>query len=94
MPETTSGIIMPPAPTMPPPAAEVAGSHPSLNQLRHNPEAIRHAFETGEFPYKSRLGTKSHEDQMAKLQVELLKVQNWVMQVGVPKIEWTADRRL
>jgi polyphosphate kinase len=49
---------------------------------RHNPEAIRHAFESGEFPYKSRLGTKLYEEQMAQLQVELLKVQNWVKETG------------
>ena len=42
-------------------------------RARHNPEAIRHAFETGEFPYKTRLGTKLYEQQMAELQVELLK---------------------
>ena len=51
-------------------------------KLRHNPEAIRHAFETGEFPYKSRIGTKLYEQQMADLQVELLKVQNWVKETG------------
>lgn len=54
----------------------------SLAQLRHSPEAIRHAFETGEFPYKSRLGTSHYEEEMAKLQVELLKLQNWVKETG------------
>lgn len=52
------------------------------SQLRHNPEAIRHAFESGEFPYKNRIGTKAYEEQMAQLQVELLKVQNWVKESG------------
>ena len=76
------------APEVPPsePAAggeEVAESpQMTLNQLRHNPEAIRHGFETGEFPYKTRIGNKSYEEQMAKLQVELLKVQNWVKDSG------------
>jgi polyphosphate kinase 2 len=51
-------------------------------RLRHNPEAIRHAFETGEFPYKTRLGNKLYEQQMAELQVELLKLQNWVKETG------------
>jgi polyphosphate kinase 2 len=51
-------------------------------RARHNPEAIRHAFETGEFPYKTRLGTKLYEQQMAELQVELLKLQSWVKETG------------
>jgi polyphosphate kinase 2 len=51
-------------------------------RARNNPEAIRHAFESGEFPYKTRLGTKLYEQQMAELQVELLKLQNWVKETG------------
>ena len=64
------------------PDAGAAAPRMLPSQLRHNPEAIRHAFETGEFPYKNRLGTKAYEDQMAELQVELLKVQNWVKAEG------------
>ena len=55
---------------------------PALAQLRHDPDAIRHAFETGEFPYKNRLSTRSCEEQMAGLQIELLKVQSWVRNAG------------
>jgi len=51
-------------------------------RARHNPEAIRHAFESGEFPYKTRLSNKLYEEQMADLQVELLKLQNWVKETG------------
>jgi polyphosphate kinase 2 len=51
-------------------------------RARHSPEAIRHAFESGEFPYKTRLGNKLYEQQMADLQVELLKLQNWVKETG------------
>jgi polyphosphate kinase 2 len=47
-------------------------------QIRNDPDAIRRAFETGEFPYKTRLSTKFYEEQMAELQIELLKVQSWV----------------
>ncbi len=47
-------------------------------RLRADAEAIRHAFETGEFPYKTRLSNKVYLDHMAALQVELLKAQNWV----------------
>jgi polyphosphate kinase len=52
------------------------------SQLRHSPEAIRQAFETGEFPYKARIGTKVYEEQMAHLQAELLKAQAWVKESG------------
>ena len=62
--------------------SEAAQHRLTPNQLRQNPEAIRHAFESGEFPYKTRLGTKAYEAQMAQLQVELLKVQNWVKETG------------
>ena len=55
---------------------------PALTQLRRDPEAIRHAFETGEFPYKSRMPTKHYEEAMVHLQAELLKAQNWVKETG------------
>ena len=68
--------------TTPAPEQEQAPPRPSLARLRHNPEAIRHAFESGEFPYKTRMGNKIYEEEMAKLQVELLKLQNWVKETG------------
>ncbi|HMQ58742.1 MAG TPA: polyphosphate kinase 2, partial [Rhizobiaceae bacterium] len=49
-----------------------------LAQMRNGPEAIRHAFETGEYPYKDRMRTAVYERHKAELQVELLKVQEWV----------------
>jgi polyphosphate kinase 2 len=55
---------------------------PPPSQLRQDPDAIRRAFETGEFPYKNRLGAKIYEEQMEELQVELLKVQSWVKETG------------
>ena len=61
-------------------APEVSNKTPQ--QLRHDPEAVRHAFETGEFPYKSRLGTKAYEEEMEELNVELLKAQNWSKECG------------
>ncbi len=70
-----------------PPQPLQAPQEPQTERLsparaRNNPEAIRHAFETGEFPYKTRLGNKLYEQQMAELQVELLKLQNWVKETG------------
>ncbi|MFM2280210.1 MAG: polyphosphate kinase 2 [Pseudomonadota bacterium] len=53
-----------------------------LRSLRKNPEAIRHTFETGEYPYKNRLSNKIYMDQMSRLQVELLKAQYWVKETG------------
>ncbi len=54
----------------------------SITQMRNNPEAIRQAFESGEFPYKQRISTKVYEEQMALLQAELLKAQAWVKESG------------
>ncbi len=50
--------------------------------LRHDPEAIRRAFETGEFPYATRLTEKAYMEHVLPLQVELLKLQNWVKETG------------
>jgi polyphosphate kinase 2 len=67
----------------PPPQPEAIQPEPlSPQQMRRSPEAIRLAFETGEFPYKSRMGAGLYEEQTAQLQVELLKVQNWVKEAG------------
>jgi len=48
-----------------------------LAQMRHDPDAIRHAFETGEFPYKRKMRRAAYEKRKAELQAELLKVQLW-----------------
>ncbi len=45
---------------------------------RHDPDFIRHAFETGEYPYQTKLPKSQYEKRKAELQVELLKVQKWV----------------
>ena len=57
-------------------------ARPRPGQLRSSPEAIRQAFESGEFPYQVRIGTKVYDEQMAALQVELLKAQSWVKETG------------
>lgn len=56
--------------------------HIDIRSLRRDPEAIRHTFETGEYPYRTRLANKTYMEQMAHLQVELLKAQNWVKETG------------
>ncbi len=57
-------------------------SRSRIAHLRHDPEAIRHAFESGEFPYKQKMKRTLYEKHKAELQVELLKVQNWVKESG------------
>lgn len=71
--------------TTPQPAATAkADQRPakSPSHLRHDADSVRRAFETGEFPYKSRLGNKAYEEEMAQLNVELLKAQNWIKTSG------------
>ncbi len=53
-----------------------------LAEMRHDPAAIRHLFETGEYPYKVKLKKKAYEKQATNLQVELLKAQRWVKETG------------
>ncbi len=53
-----------------------------LGEMRHNPLQIKHAFESGEYPYKSRIKRDVYEKHKVELQVELLKVQKWVEQTG------------
>ena len=54
----------------------------TLAERRHDPDEIRRAFETGEYPYHTRMRTASYEKQKADLQVELLKVQRWCKEAG------------
>ncbi len=41
-------------------------------------DQIRRVFERGEYPYKTKIRRPAYEKQKAELQVELLKVQEWV----------------
>lgn len=45
-------------------------------------ETVRNCFETGEYPYKDKISKKLYEQHKAQLQVELLKVQDWVNETG------------
>ena len=53
-----------------------------LAELRQDPDEIRRIFETGEYPYKKKISRKAYDKQKAELQVELLKVQEWVRGAG------------
>ena len=53
-----------------------------FSEMRHDPEKIRELFRNGQYPYKTRIRTPVYEQHKAELQVELLKVQNWVKTTG------------
>jgi len=53
-----------------------------LATLRHDPDAIRDAFENGVYPYKTKIGRGTYEKRKAELQVELLKMQHWIETSG------------
>jgi len=68
------------AETQKPAPADNGLSH--LAALRHDPAAIRRLFETGEYPYRSRMATRPYEAHLLELQRELLKAQRWVEETG------------
>ncbi len=47
-----------------------------------SPEEVREAFESGKYPYSSKLPRRQYEAEKAKLQAELLKVQHWAQETG------------
>ncbi|WP_395173182.1 polyphosphate kinase 2 [Roseibium alexandrii] len=49
-----------------------------LAQMRRDPAAINHVFETGEYPYANKMKRAPYEKRKAALQAELLKAQQWV----------------
>ena len=48
----------------------------------NDPATIRRLFETGTYPYPDRISRARYEAQKRKLQVELLKAQEWVKASG------------
>ena len=65
------------------PVAEVhASAARRLAEIRRDRDSIRRFFETGEYPYKKKIGRKFYERQKKELQIELLKVQEWVKANG------------
>jgi polyphosphate kinase 2 len=63
-------------------AAKTAEKLHRLAEMRHDYNEIRQAFESGIYPYKSKMKRPAYEKKKAELQVELLKVQAWVEQTG------------
>jgi polyphosphate kinase 2 len=54
----------------------------ALSEMGESPEAVRRAFETGEYPYSKKIRRKVYERHKADLQAELLKLQKWVQHTG------------
>ena len=54
----------------------------ALSEMRHDPEKVREAFESGAYPYKTKMSSKAYEKHKKELQIELLKVQDWVIKTG------------
>ncbi|MEZ5924571.1 MAG: polyphosphate kinase 2 [Hyphomicrobiaceae bacterium] len=79
---TIDATVSPP-PRMDAPDAEAGPLSPlRLREIRHDRDAIQRLFETGEYPYKNRIAYKEYEREKKLLQVELLKVQDWVKATG------------
>lgn len=48
----------------------------------HDALEIRQLFENGKYPYKKKIKRKAYEAQKRELQIELLKLQEWVKNTG------------
>jgi len=53
-----------------------------FGEMRHSPDQIKDLFRNGKYPYKTKIKKGAYETHKKELQVELLKVQNWVKQTG------------
>ena len=57
-------------------------SSSTIKKLRESPESIGKLFKEGKYPYTNRIDRAIYETEKKKLQIELLKVQNWVKMTG------------
>ena len=83
LPHTTVGAA--PGPRLPPDVQPEPREPPTrqvVAEMRHDPAAIRRLFESGRYPYRSRMRVRPYEDHMLELQRELLKAQRWIEQTG------------
>lgn len=53
-----------------------------IAEMRRDADAIRHAFETGEYPYRSKMRRGPYTQHKKALQTELLRFQQWAKQQG------------
>jgi polyphosphate kinase 2 len=54
----------------------------TISEIRNNPKAIGQLFKEGKYPYTDKIPRSEYEEIKALLQIELLKVQNWVKMTG------------
>ncbi|HVZ10642.1 polyphosphate kinase 2 [Rhodopila sp.] len=76
-----SETSLPATPLAPPLQREPGRSH-MLAEMRGDPVAIRQLFESGKYPYRSRMRVGPYEAHMLELQRELLKAQRWIEETG------------
>ncbi|WP_071675345.1 polyphosphate kinase 2 [Nioella nitratireducens] len=65
------------APDIAQPEASIVRKFPKVTL-----DQIRHAFETGRYPYSRKMARRVYEAEKARLQAELLKVQIWAQETG------------
>ena len=53
-----------------------------FSEIRHSQDQIKDLFRNGTYPYKTKIRTSVYDQHKEELQVELLKIQNWVKQTG------------
>ena len=63
-------------------ASDDTGAQAQLRPAAPSAEAVRKAFESGNYPYRRKLARRTYEAEKAKLQAELLKVQLWAQETG------------
>jgi polyphosphate kinase 2 len=81
----TADVVKAPAdPVAPHPAilADESAATGPQSFPRVDPNAVRLAFESGKYPYRSRLKRAQYEREKAQIQAELLKVQKWALETG------------
>ncbi len=61
---------------------DLASRRSELARLRRDPKAIQELFLNGDYPYKTKIKRQDYEFKKQALQVELLKVQQWVKETG------------
>ena len=54
----------------------------TIKKIRACPESISKLFKEGKYPYTDKIKKSAYEKEKKKLQIELLKVQNWVKMNG------------
>ncbi len=79
--QTNSRTVAPKKEVRPPKPVSEKSEPDKLAEIDNrssDPAEIRRLFENGQYPYKDKIKTADYERQKAELQLELLKVQDWI----------------